>query len=221
MNYIYDISLNLNKNKLYEFYEWKEEDNPEFILKIPIFKVDEETFLNFKYNNVIVNRKFLTNIQNKTECYSPNCINIIKYACVFTCDKDAIAIEFDSDGNDYMKSNLSLEEENEILDISKNIKYSIIEYKIRNKNKNINNFLTRKEHEIQKKALEKIKSMFENNETLKLKYIFYEVYNEKCDDIQKVYNKLVNVITTGDKRIMKLEKILLLIGSKKIMSNNS
>ena len=39
MNYIYDITLNLNK-KLYEFYEWKEEDNPEFILKIPVYKVE-------------------------------------------------------------------------------------------------------------------------------------------------------------------------------------
>ena len=36
MNYIYDITLNLNKNKLYEFYEWKEDDEPEIILKIPI-----------------------------------------------------------------------------------------------------------------------------------------------------------------------------------------
>lgn len=37
MNYIYDITLNFNKNNLYEFYEWRDEDVPEFILKIPVF----------------------------------------------------------------------------------------------------------------------------------------------------------------------------------------
>lgn len=221
MNYIYDISLNLNKNKLYEFYEWKEEDNPEFILKIPIFKVDEETFLNLKNNNVIINKKFLASIQNKTECYSPNCINIIRYACVFACDKDTVAIEFDGEGNNYMKSNISLEEETEILDAIKNIKYSIIEYKIKSRNKNINNFFTRRELNVQKNIFEKLKIMLENNEFLKLKYIFYEIYSEKCDDTKKIYSKLINIITTGDKKMLKLEKILLLMDNKKIMSNNS
>ena len=221
MNYIYDISLNLNKNKLYEFYEWNAEDNPEFILKIPMFKIDEETFLDLKYNNIIINKKFLTNIQNKTECYSPNCINIIRYACVFVCNQSALAIEFDADGNNYMKSNISLDEENEILEVSKNIKYSIIDYKIKNKNKYLNKFLTRRELKIQKTILEKLQVMFQNNELSKLKYIFYEVYNEKCDDIQKIYNKLTNIITCGDKKMIKLEEIISLMDNKKIMSNNS
>ena len=49
MNYIYDITLNFNKNNLYEFYEWKEEDDAEFILKIPMFKVSTEDIVNIKY----------------------------------------------------------------------------------------------------------------------------------------------------------------------------
>ena len=221
MNYIYDISLNLNKNKLYEFYEWKEEDNPEFILKIPMFRVDEDTFLDLKYNNIMVNKKFLSNIQNKTECYSPNCINIIRYACVFVCDKSTVAIEFDTEGNNYMKSNISLEEENEILEVARNLKYFILEYKIKNKNKCISKILTRRELDIQKTILKRIQNMIKNNELSKLKYIYYEVYDEKCDDVQKIYSKLINVITNGDKKMIKLEEILLLIDNKKIMSNNS
>ena len=35
MEYIYDIVLNFN-DCYYEFYEWKEDDDAEFILKIPI-----------------------------------------------------------------------------------------------------------------------------------------------------------------------------------------
>ena len=48
MNYIYDITLNFNKSNLYEFYEWCEDDCPEFVLKIPAFKVDNETFKSLK-----------------------------------------------------------------------------------------------------------------------------------------------------------------------------
>ena len=133
MNYIYDIILNLNRNNMYDFYEWKEEDNPEFILKIPVFKVDEETFLNLKYNDVILDKKLLDQIENKTETYSPNCIGIIRYAAIFIFEESSLAIEFDSDGNNYMKSILSIDEENEIIDSVSNIKYTLIDYKVKNK----------------------------------------------------------------------------------------
>ena len=42
MNYIYDIVLNFNKKNIYKFFEWREEDEPEFILKIPVFKISIE-----------------------------------------------------------------------------------------------------------------------------------------------------------------------------------
>lgn len=221
MNYIYDITLNLNKNSLYDFYEWKEEDSIEFILKIPIFKIDNETFINIKYNDIIIDKKILELIENKTETYSPNCIGIIRYACVFMNEESAFAIEFDSDGNNYMKSLLSIDEENEIIDESKNIKYSLIDYKIRKKLKRENNFITRKEIEIRKKLIKKVETMKENNELSKLKYIFYEVYNEKIDDIDKIYNKLINLIKNNDYKSLKLNEIMSLIDNRKIMSNNS
>ena len=221
MNYIYDITLNLNKNSLYDFYEWKEEDSIEFILKIPIFKIDNETFINIKYNDIIIDKKILELIENKTETYSPNCIGIIRYACVFMNEESAFAIEFDSDGNNYMKSLLSIDEENEIIDESKNIKYSLIDYKIRKKLKRENNFITRKEIEIRKKLIKKVETMKENNELSKLKYIFYEIYNEKIDDIDKIYNKLINLIKNNDYKSLKLNEIMSLIDNRKIMSNNS
>lgn len=69
MNYIYDITLNFNKNNLYEFYEWKEEDDAEFILKIPMFKVNTEDIINIKYGDIIVNKNFLKQIEDKTEVH--------------------------------------------------------------------------------------------------------------------------------------------------------
>ena len=221
MNYIYDITLNLNKNNLYEFYEWRDEDNPEFILKIPMFKIDEEAFLNFKYNDIIVSKKFLESIENKTETYSPNCIGIIRYACVFISGESTLALEFDSDGNNYMKSNISIEEENEILEASSDIKYTIIDYKVRKKIKKNIKFITRNEVETEKYILRKIENMKQNNEISKLKYIFYEIYNEKTEDIDKIYNKLINIAKNSDYKFSKLNDILNLIDNKKIMSNKS
>lgn len=221
MNYIYDITLNLNKNELYEFYEWKEDDNPEFILKIPIFKVDKDTFLDLKYNDVMIDKKIIDMIENKTETYSPNCIGIIRYACVFFYMESSIAIEFDSDGNSYMKSNLSIDEELEILDTIDNIKYTLIEYKLVKKNKKNKRFLTRNQIDVEKYLTKKIDSIKENKEYSKLKYIFYEIYNEKNDDINKIYNKLIAVLKNNDNKFKKLNEILTLIDNSKIMSNNS
>ena len=220
MNYIYDITLNLNK-KLYEFYEWKEEDNPEFILKIPVYKVDLETFLDIKYNEIIVDKKILDEIEDKTECYSPNSIDIIRYACIFVCDEGIIAIEFDSAGNNYMKSSISVDEENEILDIMNNIKYKVIDYKIKNYLKKEKKYLTRNEEIVQKNMLKRLNNMYKNNENLKLKYIFFEMYNEKIEDINKIYDKLINLLLNSDEKSKKLENVINLVEYRKIMSNNS
>lgn len=220
MNYIYDITLNLNK-KLYEFYEWKEEDNPEFILKIPVFKIDKEAYLNIKNNDIVINNKFLELIEDKTESYSPNSINIIRYACLFACETSVFAVEFDSYGNNFMKSLITIDEENEIIDAIDNIKYTMIDYKLKKKNKNKKNFFTRHENEIKERALKKLNNIKENNEYSKLKYIFYELYDEKLDDIDKIYKKLFNVIITGDEKLQKLNNIFNIIENKKIMSNNS
>lgn len=221
MNYIYDITLNFNRNDIYEFYEWREEDNPEFILKIPLYKVDNDAFYDFKNNDVTVNKKFLELLEDKTEVYTPNTISVIRYACVFICDLCAIAIEFDSDGNSYMKSNISVDEEIEILESGANIKYSIVDYKVKNKVKVKNRFITRNEIEMKDYLLKKLENMVNNDENSKLKYIFYELYNEKLDDIDKIYNKLLNVIKNSDNKFYKLQEIFFLIDNKKIMSNNS
>ncbi len=221
MNYIYDITLNFNKNNLYEFYEWRDEDVPEFILKIPVFKVDEETLYDLKFNNVIISKEHLISIFDKTEVYTPNSINLIRYGCLFASDNSVVAIEFDSDGNSYMKSNLSIEEESETIECVRLMKYSIIDYKVKSKNSNKHRFLTRKELSDEEYATRKINDMYKNNEFTKLKYIFFELYNEKMDDIEKIYNKIINIIKNNDNKLENLNKILNLMENKKIMSNNS
>lgn len=221
MNYIYDISLNLNKNNLYEFYEWKEEDQVEFILKIPVYKVDVDTFYDIKENDIIINKEFLINIFDKTEVYTETSINLIRYACVFAYDEGAVAVEFDSDGNNYMKSNLSIDDEVDVLEVTNTMKYSIIDYKIKGKKVNKVRFCTRSEAEDEDYILNRINNMYNNKERAKLKYIFYELYNEKLDNEEKIYSKLVNVIKNNDIKMKKLKEIINLMENKKIMTNNS
>ena len=221
MNYIYDITLNFNKNNLYEFYEWKEEDDAEFILKIPMFKVSTEDIVNIKYGDIIVNKNFLKQIEDKTEVYAPNAVNIIRYACIFSSEESSIAVEFDASGLSYMKSNLSIDEEDEVIECAKLIKYTILDYKLKSK-KSINVVSsTRYEREMSKYLLKSLEKMKKNNENSKLKYIFYEIYNEKSDDIEKVYSKLINITKNNDNKFIKLKNLVGLIEKKKIMSNKS
>lgn len=221
MNYIYDITLNLNKNNLYEFYEWREEDIPEFILKIPVFKVDMDTFYDLKNNSIIINKELLMSIFDKTEVYSEDSISLIRYACVFAYDEGAVAIEFDSDGNSYMKSNLSIDDELEVLEIISKMKYSIIDYKIKEKKNPNLKFYTRMEYEDEKYMFDKINNMHNNKEIIKLKYIFFELYNERLDNEEKIYSKLINIIKNNDSKVKKLKEIISLMENKKIMTNNS
>ena len=147
MNYIYDITLNLNKNNLYEFYEWREDDVPEFILKIPIYKIDKNAFFDIKNNNIIVDKDFLITIFDKTEVYTEDAISLIRYAALFSDGNNVIGIEFDSSGNSYMKSNLSIDDESEVLEIIKDIKYTLLDYKVKNINNLQIKLLKRKEKE--------------------------------------------------------------------------
>ena len=57
MNYIYDIVLNFNK-ELYEFFEWKDDDNLINIRKIPLIKINDDIIL-FSSINYSLNTKLL------------------------------------------------------------------------------------------------------------------------------------------------------------------
>ena len=189
MNYIYDITLNFNKNNLYEFYEWKEEDDAEFILKIPMFKVSTEDIVNIKYGDIIVNKNFLNQIEDKTEVYATSSVNIIRYACIFSSEEVSIAVEFDASGLSYMKSNLSIDEEDEVIECAKLIKYTILDYKLKSK-KSINVVSsTRYEREMSKYLVKSLEKMKKNNEEYSIVvdnvYKTFNVYLDKANTIKE------------------------------------
>ena len=144
MNYVFDVCLNFNK-ELYNFYEWNEEDEILYFLKIPVFRVEEELINDYIKNDIKVDNLFLKKIYNKSQIYFKKNSKLNDYSCIITTTERSIGLRFDKNGYVVSRSYLSLEEETEVLEFAKFIKYSIINYKVIRRNSNKENFLTRKE----------------------------------------------------------------------------
>lgn len=199
MNFIFDICINFNK-ELYSFYEWNSDDNIEFFLKIPIFRIEEEIINNFIYHDVKVHNNFLKKIYNKSQKYYKNTIVNNKYSCIFASNNRCIAINFDDKGYISSRSFLSLEEESEILEFSKFLKYNIIDYKIIKKNSFKTNYLTRRDNNNIEILNNYLNSLISNNDTEELKYIYYEIYNEKENNFDIIKQKLFNAIGNSENK---------------------
>ena len=202
MNYIYDIALNLS-DKLYEFYDWNETDDVKLYLKIPIIRVEDTIIKDFINSTFTVDKSVLLKIENNTELYDIDSIKNIKYLVVFSSDSMALAVLFDNNGKSIKKSFLSIDEENDVIEYSKIIKYSLIEYKIIKKEQIKNKFNTRNEISLKKEILSIIENMYKKKEYDKINYLYYELYGEKITSLDKGYIKLINLIDSNKLIILK------------------
>lgn len=207
MIYIYDILVNWNNNNtLYEFYEWEQNDNLEHIKRIPLFKIEQSVFKDFLNFEINVKEDFLSKIKKQTELYKKK---YLLYACLFTDGTKVIAILFDEMGNSILKSHLLLDEEEDILLLSKKQKATIISYE---KGKKFENdlFITRNDRLIRIFLKREFLSCYNLNNKEKLKYIYDEYFNDKEENLQIMYEKLCNTleeITDKHKNIYELLKL--------------
>ena len=183
MKYIYDIILNFNES-LYEFYEWKDDDNIEYIKKIPIVKVTESVFSDLKNNEFVVDDEFLNTIYNKCEVYGNYGIGKIEYACLFCIDDSIIAFEFNDKGKSIYRIDLYLDECIDVLNYVKKLKVVNFEYKILSNYDE--NLITRKEIDMINFIKREINLIYENENMDKLKYIYYECFNKLEDNVSKM-----------------------------------
>ena len=190
MDYIYDIVLNF-QNNYYDFYEWKSTDKVINIKKILVYKVNNQDYLNLKYNEIILDKKTLP---HQTKMF------------LVTNGIEVMGILLDNDGKVIKRSSLIFDEFDEVLEEKETIKALPIKYK-----KNII-----KPHISHSRILtEKIKFLqkyFSNIDKSKdeylLKYIYYDIYNIEETNINKVYKKLqeliyedINIIYNSIKKI--------------------
>lgn len=205
MNYIYDVILNFNKDFLYEFFEWNKEDILVNIKRIQIFKIDDNDMFNIKNHTVKIEKEFLNNIYNKTEVFGNK---NIEYACLFSSPNETIACMFNKSGEIIEKSNLLLEENDEILELYRNFK--VCKYKITkiNNNKNLN-FYTRFEKDMIKVIKNELNKIEKENNIDKLKYIHYEYFN-KIDTVTMMIKNLKEACNNFDDKLNDIYNILVL-----------
>lgn len=192
MNYIYDILLNFN-DILYDFYDWNINDNILHIRKIPLIQISKKQLNDIKENEVEFDIEFLEKIKNKTEYFVGRNIKILKNACLFTDGMDVIALNIEKHSK---CSSLLIEEELDILeDIryrKQEIKYNII------KKRNSLGLKTRKQYEKEKMVLKSLKELKNENNLSKMKYIYYECFNEKENNSEIILKKLYDSINKPD-----------------------
>jgi hypothetical protein len=193
MTYIYDILLNWTDEKPYEFYEWQTSDMLEQIKKIPVIKVEKDTFYHLKNSDIVVPHSILEKINKKTITEASRISTFLDYVALFTDGLDVIAVEFNKKGKALMKSCLLLDEKEEVLEISKKIAITSFDYKIIKTN-NEDIYLTRLEREGKKLIIKELNCINTNKNIDKLKYLYYEWFNEISNDFNYMYNKLKKAV---------------------------
>lgn len=209
MNYIYDIVLNFNSN-YYEFYEWNKNDNIINIRKIPTFKVDNQTYYDFKFNDITVKNDFLKLIEDETSIYLGN---TNKYMCIITNSKEAIGVMFNKNGLIIKKSSLIIDEENEVLELAYDIENTRIDYQVNRVCKKMR-LVSRSEGEKKKKIINNLNHLFKINNYELIRYIYYDAFLKEEKDVNKIYDELINVINKNETiYINRINSILELISN--------
>ncbi len=196
MNYIYDIILNFNE-EFYDFYEWKNNDNVINVRKIPVLKVDENTYVSLRNNKVQVSMETIDSLKKNFSLYNEKIEgNII---CLVTNGMSAFGVMFNNNGYLIKRSSMLFDEEEEVIDESENIKEVKIEF-IKNEKQKSDN-ISRIVKEKQKFIKDYISSL---DDELTLKYIYYD-YFEKEEDKNNIKEILLSEI--NNKWNSKLSKL--------------
>ena len=187
MNYVYDVLLNFNK-EFYDFYDWNTSDTISHIRKIMIFKISDKILYDLINSNIEVDHDFLVKISNRTEVFTKQNVKIINYACLFTNGSKVIGIKFDKNGYQLEKSALLVDEEVDILDSVDDFEDYQLNYK-KIKNNNLDYFKTRKDKDIEKFIQKNLKNI-NNNDSEKIKYLYYECFNKRENNLDKMLSDI-------------------------------
>lgn len=187
MYYYYDILLNFQENpNLYEFYEWLETDDIDFIKKIPLFRISTNVLKEFLKYKVKFEEEFLNSIKNKTILKTTS--KVLKNTFLVSDSKDALALELNENGEVVSRSKLLLADEinlNEMMFTMKETKLKYEKIEKYSKRKNI------RQIEERKKLINcEINTLYESKNKSKLKYLYFEWFNELNNNIEEIYNRM-------------------------------
>lgn len=194
MNYIYDVVLNFNYyNDVYDFYEWKKEDELSYVEKIPVFVVNTFQMEEILFSRIRISNELLNSISNKTILEN----GILDYSFLVTNREKVIGLRFNNNGEVIEISNLLLDEEEAVIEEVSDFDISILDYVILDKYNN-NLFLTRYDKYIRKYLLDEISNLYRCKNYDEISYLYYEIYNDNCS-IQNKYKLLIDGINNNYK----------------------
>ena len=214
MNYIYDILLDFS-DRLYDFFDWDEEDKITHIRKIPLIKLPIDKYIDVQNNKIQLNKNDLERIKDKTEIFDNHKIKIIEYACLISNGLEVFAVIFDEKGFSTKYSNLLLDENDEVIEVAERIEESTIGFQIINYNDDYT-YLTRKDINIIKYIDSEISNLKHNKEYEKIRYLYYELFDEKNDNIKIMIDRIKKEIrNTQNKFYLKIYNFFKLTSLKK------
>lgn len=207
MYYYYDILLNFqDKENLYEFYEWEETDDIDFIKKIPLFRISTNAFKDILKYKVKFTSELVQEIKNKTILKSIK--KTLKNTFIVSDAKNAVALELNDTGEVISRSKLLLADEINLNEIMFTMKESKLEYTKEEKYKTRENI--RQIAKIKKLIECEINTLYEKKNSSKLKYLYYEWFNIYSENIEEIYKKMKKEIKNrfdeNQKRIYELIK---------------
>lgn len=201
MNYAYDISLGFNEY-LVNFFDWSDIT---YIRKIPIIKVNDQTLKDFINNKIKITSIF--KIKNKTVS------KLKEHTAIFFNKETALAILFDNYGVSIKKSYLLFQDEKDIIKHNCKLNIEEVSYQIISSEPIINN--TKKQIEVTKFLKTKLEETKSNYD--KLKYLYYECFNKKEENIDYILRTLEHFLNDESVNL----KLYEIFNSKLLIDKNT
>lgn len=208
MIYVYDILLNFNENMIH-YFEWEDQDDIKYIKKIPLIKVSDELLINLVNKKAILNNKLLEKIEKKTIFYDGIVNNDEKYIFLGTNGEKVMAFLL-KNNRVFKTSELLLEEEEEVLEISENLDVSNIGYEIDLNIQDKEQELTRNEQRIKEVLIQELKHLKYEKNYEKLNYYYFEYFGKLPINEDETYQELINSIDNLTEKHKDLFNILML-----------
>lgn len=189
MIFIYDIILNFN-DKIYEFFNWEDEDQITYAKKVPVVRVSEKFLNDLIYKDLLFDKNVIDAICMKTEIYNENTKNIL-----LVSDGNIVFGLMFKDGKVIKISRLLLDEEEEVLSVIDRL--SIYDFKVKELGKRKESLLSfNRKSELLKKELEnEFNKLYKSSNIKKLNLYLYELKNIISNDIDYVYHVLINSLS--------------------------
>ncbi len=206
MYFYYDIVLNFGSDgDCFSFYEWEEADHLDYIKKIPLFRVPStyiEDHLNYQTK---IEESLLLQIKEKTilKKNEPS----ICYALILSDGKNALALEFNEEGLVLSRSKLLLSDELNLCEAIYEMKETTFSYE---KIKKYTKQKTLRQIQNIKNLIKcELDTLYENKNISKLKYLYYEWFNQNNDNLQEMYKEMTHSLQKDyDENVQKIYDLI-------------